>query len=152
MLICNFCGRKNVAIWHASFGDICQRCEFLLLGNKMGLEVDYNYDTPDGITLWIKDFKVTNVWINNGATSVTFNTIKKYVPDLNPIKVINWIRQELINKNKRTCSMCGKIIHISDIAGSHFAGQYCNKCWEIYKNNNSRRCYICGSPQYECVC
>jgi len=49
------------------------------------------------------------------------------------------------------CNTCKKRIYPGE-AHSHFAGRYCDVCWDDYKIKNARKCRICGQPLYSCCC
>lgn len=62
---------------------------------------------------------------------------------------------ELINFTKTGdffCSGCDKTFPKGTETGRHFAGKYCNPCWEVYKKKNYRVCLKCKCPLYECYC
>lgn len=49
------------------------------------------------------------------------------------------------------CSRCGTEINKDD-AAQHFAGRYCDFCWEEYKDEHDWICKMCGQPAYRCHC
>jgi hypothetical protein len=153
-MTCEFCGKdvsSGLCYNTKTHTVICDLCQFLLKGDKMNHSTDYDFHTPDGIVLHIKDLQVEHAWINNGATDVSLNTLNGISKSLNPVVVIETIREW--NKEKKlTCSGCQKLILRTEVVGSHFAGSFCKECWENYKKENSRTCRICGDPMYMCCC
>ena len=148
---CSYCGKEVSSVSGTNYGDICDLCEYLLTGKKMNLSADFDYTTHDGIVLWIKDGAVTSAWHRCGQIAVETEHMKQYVPLLAPTGVIEMLRH-MDKRNEVFCSNCGKVIHISKIAGSHFAGIWCDGCWEDYKKANGEKCLKCGSPRYKCCC
>jgi len=148
---CDFCGKTKTQLLNISYGKICSQCEYLLLGVKMNDSADFDYTTHDGIALWVQNKVVTDCWQDFGLIGMDIKHMAQYVPLLSPIEVISMLRH-LNKRDEVFCSECGKIISRKNIAGSHFAGNYCKKCWGIYKKERSGRCLGCGAPRYSCSC
>ena len=144
-MICNYCGQTVSSALCIEDGKyICTRCEFLLTGKKMNAIADYDYTTHDGITIWIKDLKVTQMWVQHKYyQNAIHDSIFK---DKTPVEAINYIRTFQGN----LCTFCGE--HMTEIKHKHFAGIYCDKCWEEHKARNSGTCSICHKHYYECTC
>ena len=148
---CSFCGKETNSSSSTNDGDICVLCKFLLLGKAMNAEADFEYIIEGGITLRIKDGKVSMCWQDSGNTCVMKEHLIQYTPLLQPLDVIRFVRR-MIKRKEILCSNCGKLISTSEISGSHFAGKYCSKCWEEYKKEHSGKCLRCNSPYWQCCC
>ena len=151
-LKCDFCGKEVNSITCLARGSvrICDLCNHLLRQQRLNAIADYDYHTHDGIVLWIKDGKVSAVWTHEGAAGIHLETVRSNV-GLQPIDVIGYVRR-LLAEEKTTCARCGRVIKYEEVAGHHFAASFCEKCWEVYMQNNSERCKVCGKPRYECTC
>ena len=103
----------------------------------MNCQADVELTTEDGIVLWIKDNMVTSIWSDNGSTLIPLSVYEEFGLD--------GVR------GKKFCSMCFAEV-VSERPHRHFAGLYCDVCWETYKKENSRKCLICGRPEWSCTC
>jgi hypothetical protein len=104
------------------------------------------YFKKDKIILWVKlidkELVVKDLWYNSGT---------KACPTFDGRILTEEILNEIEEKeNKKICSDCGK--EVEEYAGSHFAGHYCEKCWDIYKKKHNGNCSLCGKFYYECCC
>lgn len=105
-----------------------------------------NEITKGGIVIWANELGIiTEAWLNKGNITVPTKAYYGLTPDQFFTKA-----ERLVEKNQCWCCECGKIIDRD--SAYHFAGHFCNKCWEEYKKKNSRRCGICGVPLYRCSC
>jgi len=56
------------------------------------------------------------------------------------------------------CTECGKPLDpewagaVRHGSGQYFAGKFCPACWETFKRNHARPCFICHKPGYACCC
>lgn len=146
-MICSICKRQvsstsgfTVDSSHVS---VCSQCAYTALGILM-IPTDsirsplYTYD---GLVIWINnDNRVYNAW-DHGRTLP-----KSFLKDKDACDIISDIR----SNGSMLCTHCG--CRVEKFAGSHFAGYFCDKCWNEYKINNSGKCGMCGSPRWECVC
>jgi hypothetical protein len=89
---------------------------------------------PDG-TYW-------QIWWANGTWGVPAEKFQGKSPE----EVAAYLDEH------RVCSDCGEELPNNKAAGEHFAGHYCETCWEKYKAMNNRRCGLCGQPLYCCNC
>jgi len=173
---CDICGKEGINTKVSknhilSDNDIlpgfgyCKQCAFKLYGSGDGCDVevvrglgnvDYRLDTDDGITLWIKETasggrKIYNAWVDDGGTSVPESVYDSASGGDEIIEVIRNIRS-VVHDGKRWCTSCGDILEDDEVAGTHFAGVFCDECWEDYKEGNNGMCGLCGKKRYECVC
>jgi len=103
----------------------------------------YDYSYNNNMVIWLSDDgRITSMWRDKGSVA-----INKYYTQLVTKELLQEIKA---NIDKLFCSCCNK--EVSEYAGRHFAGVYCEECWENYKKENSRRCGLCNSPLYECCC
>jgi len=94
--------------------------------------------------------KVSHAYYLNGVWAINMENVVKKVGDRTE-DVFKYL-VELWKDGFGICSRCGVILPRPDIAGSHFAGHYCEQCWLEYKKQNSRVCSICRQPLYMCCC
>lgn len=97
------------------------------------------------ISIWIRNNIISAVFFKNGSYNVSEPFENK--------KINSNLIDEIWNlKDSEICSKCGTKIIDNNLGGSHFAGIYCKKCWELYKKDNNGSCSKCGKPYYVCHC
>lgn len=100
----------------------------------------------ENIILWTEGTKISNLWFDNGSR--TINKWNGCFVNENTIpKILEAYKSDL-----HCCCVCNTFLKSEDVAGIHFAGDYCKLCWDEYKKDNSRKCGLCNSPMYECCC
>jgi hypothetical protein len=106
---------------------------------------------PNGIVLFVdvENEEVKHAWINEGNLNIDILLSLEETPK-SPEDFLNYVIDNVISKDKVVCSGCGIITN--KISGKHFAGVYCEKCFEEFKIENSSKCLICGKPLYKCTC
>lgn len=140
---CDICERYNCTTQIIEDNVVCEDCYFQIYGKSM-LHQCYDRKVEVGRTIiWIKDEKVKCAWCEDGRTAL-------YVSDLQDWDIFSAV-METVNRAKKThCSECGKVI--GHYYGQHFAGRFCNECWERYKRVNWNKCGMCNKPLYKCAC
>lgn len=137
-MICKFCNKR--ANW---IGGICDDCQFHLLG-KIHNTSAYDRRWSDGdIVIWIKDEKVVSAWVKDGSVAIP----DKVIENMGIIDVVLFLKE-----NKLFCSSCAIPLKDKEVALKHFAGRYCEKCAEKYKQENNTICRLCNKPHWECYC
>jgi len=134
-------------------GFVCSNCK-RLLGLKPHPMFDVEIRTPEEFVLWLKLPKDENekaivecAWMNDGRTVVRSESITG-----KPIDEVLELLYRLHDEHKYLCISCGKEVDANKNTKRHFAGVYCEKCWEEYKKRNSWKCPKCGNPAYMCYC
>lgn len=153
MMICSICNRDVNSVFNVSGRKICNRCNLLITkkSNSSG------YDTfieEQGVVIWFLNGRVSNAWIQDGSVAVPRQIFEEISTEdiVSVIRLFEYLK--IAQKSHwHWCIMCGKLLKSTDeIAHSHFAGSYCSTCATIYKEENSRRCGICGDPIHSCCC
>ena len=83
------------------------------------------------------------LWGNNGMTFIIPTDNKEVAKE----RVRRFEEDDI-----RWCCGCKVEMLKKDVGGKHFAGTYCKKCWEEYKERNKTKCRLCNSPRYACCC
>ena len=101
------------------------------------------------IVIWCSDEpagKVNCAWLRNGQMALPSDSVFE-----KPFLEVICLCETLVAEKLVPCK-CGKLLKKEEVGGSHFAGYFCKDCWAEYKKKYSRRCGICGSPEYSCCC
>lgn len=143
---CEYCGKDRSSMTHIKERWMCDLCHITIFGKSNNDGYDRIWENGD-ITVWIKDDMVSSAWFDDGRTSIPESVCKgRKIEDV--ILFLLDVREQ----GKILCSDCGKMITKEEVKHSHFAGNFCSKCAERYKKQNSGECGLCGKPYYECEC
>jgi len=101
---------------------------------------------------------VFHCWTDNGFSSYKqdekhkISSLENFVAETLPLYTETLY--DLLKFAQRDTYVCYRCQHEnpSPGAGRHFAGIFCQKCWEVYKTKNSRTCGKCRSPIWKCCC
>ena len=142
-MVCGYCGKKSGSTGNVEGMIICSDCYYHMFGKSMFPESYDRYWSDGDIVVWIKDEKINHAWKDNGSTLIPLSIVED-------LGIVAAIKKLIKLKDKTFCVSCS--LEINGKPNRHFAGVYCNTCWEKYRSNNKSICSICRKPYYECHC
>ncbi len=105
------------------------------------MKYTYIKDEMNNINISIRDNKIVSI-----TAGWDWRINPKFYDDILSTESI-----KLLLQNPYRCSMCNCIID-KENHFYHYDFRFCDKCAKEYKKMHSRKCKICGKPEWECVC
>lgn len=154
--LCDGCGKASDGYEFTSGYEVYTRSFCSDCAQRLGILQECEYEAveggPHGIVMWVSvadtgEKYVKSAWLSRGSEAVYM----EHIEEMTPCQAFAHLC-DMVDQGLHHCSKCGAILKDKDIAGRHFAGVYCKECWTKYREDNSRKCRICGQPLFRCVC